>query len=152
MSTVKTLQQPTINTSIIKVPSFISIADNTRDRLLEKASSYRRVLLEVAAMLFRLEALIVKTAPLTKEERLEKERISNIDLDLKMKELIPAYHGFLDTNFDGNQARQSLFKLARYAYKIEKEKETASSAAAPSFSSSSSSSSPKSKKLFGANS
>ena len=89
-------------------------------------------------MLFRLEALIVKTTPLTKEERLEKERISNIDLDMKMKELIPVYHGFLDTKAEGNKARQSLFKLARYVYKMEKEREATTSA-----SSSPSSSSPK---------
>lgn len=87
-------------------------------------------------MLFRLEALIVKTTPLTKEERLEKERISNIDLDMKMKELIPVYNGFLDTKAEGNKARQSLFKLARYVYKMEKEKDITTTIASSSSSSS----------------
>jgi hypothetical protein len=132
MSTVKISQQPTYP-AIMKVPSFISIADNARDRML---NHHRRVLLELAAMLFRLEALIIKTTPLTKEERLEKERISNIDLDMKMKELIPVYHGFLDTKTEGNKARQSLFKLARYVYKMEKEKDTTTTIALSSSSSS----------------
>jgi hypothetical protein len=68
-------------------------------------------------------------------------------LDMKMKELIPVYHGFLDTKAEGNKARQSLFKLARYVYKMEKEKDAAASAA--SASSSPSSSSPKSNLVGG---
>ncbi len=71
-------------------------------------SSHRNDLEELAKLLNRYDELVIKK-DLTKEEQMEKERIFNHSIDIKMRSFIKSTPGFLTVN----QARSSICKLAR---------------------------------------
>ncbi len=78
----------------------------------------------IGKLLRRLDFLIEKGKNLTKEEEREKSTILMHELDEKLRAFIPVTHGFLSNSAEGNRARTSLYKMARYALTIdEKEKE-----------------------------
>ncbi len=80
---------------------------NTND-INKLVSSHKNDLEELAKLLNRYDELVIKKN-LTKEELIEKERIFNHEIDIKMRSFITSTSGFLTVN----QARSSICKLAR---------------------------------------
>ncbi len=80
---------------------------NTND-INKLVSSHKNDLEELAKLLNRYDELVIKK-DLTKEELIEKERIFNHEIDIKMRSFITSTTGFLTVN----QARSSICKLAR---------------------------------------
>lgn len=80
---------------------------NTND-INKLVSSHKNDLEELAKLLNRYDELVIKK-DLTKEELIEKERIFNHEIDIKMRSFITSTSGFLTVN----QARSSICKLAR---------------------------------------
>lgn len=98
------------------LPSLPFIHDRERD-ILVQTNTYKTVLLEIGALLKRFDELILKKEPLTKSEEREKNRIANFELDEKLRSFIPVTHGFLSNTPEGNKARSSIFKLARFVFR-----------------------------------
>lgn len=106
-----------------EIPSFSFLHDRERDVMLTN-EKYKSTLLEIGALLERFDELLLNNKPLSKAEEREKNRIANFELDEKLRCFIPVTHGFLSNTAEGNKARTSIFKLARFVFRdAQKQKE-----------------------------